>query len=94
MEKLSIFTNHASETSTYSQPVQVCAANFLLACKDCTDISPVGNDGAFTQIDSLLNLDDLLFSTTEETRVGRAFAMYDTDGDGRYSTGLTTMSKS
>ena len=51
-----------------------------------TDISPVGNDGAFTQIDSLLNLDDLLFSTTEETRVGRAFAMYDTDGDGRYST--------
>ena len=50
------------------------------------DISPVGNDGAFTQIDSLLNLDDLLFSTTEETRVGRAFAMYDTDNDGRYST--------
>ena len=51
-----------------------------------TDLSPAGNDGTLTQIDGLLDLEDLLFSTTEETRIGRAFAMYDTDGDGRYST--------
>ena len=51
-----------------------------------TDISAAGNDGTFMQIDGLLDVEDLPFSTTEETRIGRAFAMYDTDGDGRYST--------
>jgi len=50
------------------------------------DATSLSNDGTMTQIDGLLDVDDLLFSTTEETRVGRAFAMYDTDGDGRYST--------
>ena len=51
-----------------------------------TDTSASTNDGTLTQIDGLLDVEDLLFSTTEETRVGRAFAMYDTDNDGRYST--------
>ena len=50
------------------------------------DLSPAGNDGTLTQIDSLLSVEDLIFSTTEETRIGRAFAMYDTDSDGRYAT--------
>ena len=50
------------------------------------DDSIASNEGTLTQVDSSLDVSELPFSTTEETRVGRAFAMYDTDGDGRYST--------
>ena len=50
------------------------------------DDSLSSHDGILTQIDSVLDVTGLPFSTTEEERVGRAFAMYDTDGDGRYAT--------
>ena len=79
--------DHASGISTSSQrgvalaPVQVPMDNLTVS-----DLSPLGNDGTLTKIDSLLDVEDLLFSTTEETRIGRAFAMYDTDSDGRYAT--------
>lgn len=50
------------------------------------DDSVAGNAGVLTQIDSVLDVTELPFSTTEEARVGRAFAMYDVDGDGKYAT--------
>ena len=50
------------------------------------DDSVATNEGAITQIDGVVDVAEMPFSTTEETRVGRAFAMYDTDGDGKYAT--------
>ena len=49
------------------------------------DDSVASNAGALTQIDAVLDVTELPFSTTEETRVGRAFGMYDIDYDGKYS---------
>ena len=75
--------------------VNVRAANEVLRWKlsevpadnlTVPDDSLAANEGTLTQIDSSLDVSEMPFSTTEETRVGRAFAMYDTDGDGRYST--------
>ena len=75
--------------------VNVQAANEVLRWKlsevpadnlTVPDDSIASNEGTLTQVDSSLDVSEMPFSTTEETRIGRAFAMYDTDGDGRYST--------
>ena len=43
------------------------------------------NTGLFTQQDGTLDVSALPFSTTEERRVGRAFALYDLDGDNKHA---------